>query len=107
MRFTFFLPLIIATLAGCATSPWPRHAHYHRVRVTNYRGELIADWIAIGPVVRTGENSYRLRAVERFSGPPGMEDVHYPDGRKTEAVGPNIHISPCGEPLWLYELYGR
>ena len=63
------LSLALGLLAGCEIFPssdrqeWfpPR---FYRVQETNYRGQLIADWIANGYVRRT-EYGYRFRAIER------------------------------------------
>jgi hypothetical protein len=97
-------------MAGCNTFhladyTGPRKA-YRRVRVTNPRGELIADWIAQGHVWRT-ERGFRFRAVERLSAPPNMISVRYPQGRMVEAAGPNITVARAGTPLWIYEMEHR
>ncbi len=73
------------------------------MHVANPRGETIADWIAKGSVFPTRENEYKFEAVERFTSGPHKQDIHYPYGRKVVADGPNMIVSPCGEPLWLYE----
>jgi hypothetical protein len=107
-----FFPILFSlaalfALAGCEAGLNGHSKHYRRVHVTNPRGELIGDWIAVGRVWRTEENGYRFRAVERISAPPNSEDVHYPDGRMVEVSGPNMVATPCGKPLWLYELEGE
>lgn len=107
-RLIPFLVLCALILAGCASGPIATASkHYHRVRITNPRGELVAEWIAIGHVWRTGTNGYRFRAVQRVSGPPFMQLSRYPDGRVVDVNGPNIHISTCGAPLWIYDQYGN
>lgn len=100
----FAWPLAAATLlAGCLST----HPRYTRLRVTNPRGELIADWVAVGPITRV-ENGYRTTAVERTSGPPYSTLTRYPDGWPTTAVGPNISHWHCPAPDWLqeFESYG-
>ncbi len=105
---TRFRPLLLLLLglllAGCA-DPWSSliPPTYYRVRVTDPRGILIADWIAVGFVART-ETGYKFKAVERLSTAPHPQVARYPHGRKVEASGPNIVIARCGEPLWLYEM---
>jgi hypothetical protein len=90
----FAWPLAMLTLlAGCQSA-------YTRLRVTNPRGELIADWVAVGRIVRT-DQGYRITAVERISGPPYSIRSRYPDGWRTTAVGPNISHWRCPAPEWL------
>lgn len=98
------LPLLL--LPGCATRRYvgPEDAYY-RVRVTNPRGELIADYIAQGYVKRT-ELGYSFKAVERTSAPPYMMTLRYPRGRRIEVMGPNIIVTPSGKPAWLYRMDG-
>ena len=95
--FRFAGPLAALTLlAGC-------QSNYTRLRVTNPRGERIADWVAIGPIVPV-DNGYRITAVERISGPPYPILTRYPDGWRTTAVGPNIRHWRCPAPDWLREI---
>jgi hypothetical protein len=106
--FRLLLPLLLAALLpGCALGPVATGSgHYRRVRVTDPRGELVSEWIALGHISRTDSNGYRFRAVQRVSGPPLMQLARYPDGRIVEVNGPNIHISRCGAPLWIVEQFG-
>ncbi len=111
MRLTqiLFPILALALFAGCEapaviSHPWPKT--YRLVRVSNPRGELIADWIAVGSVNRAEGNSYRFKAVERISAPPNSEDIHYPEGRLVTIYGPTMIVSRCGKPQWLYEFDG-
>ena len=106
LRLLLFAVFVLS-MAGCA-DPWSRviPPAYYRVRVTNPRGELVADWVAVGFVART-ETGYRFRAVERLSAPPHMQSIRYPEGRQVEASGPNIIVARCPEPLWLYEMKRR
>ncbi len=110
VRLLLLLLLIIPGLfAGCDTAPivvHPWHKTYHLVRVTNPRGELVADWIAVGKVFRTAADTYHFRAVERDTAPPYAQEIHYPDAHPVEVNGANILVTPCGKPLWLYELEG-
>jgi hypothetical protein len=103
-----FLALLALALVGCQTRlgshPWPRK--YKLVRVTNPRGELIADWIAQGGVWQT-ERGYRFRAIERTTGYPIVLTTQYPHGRRVEVGGPNIVVSPVRKPLWLAEREGH
>lgn len=102
------LTLAATLLTGCE-SYFDRHPEFNtrnfkRVRVTNPRGELTADYIAEGGVWKTERNGYRFRAVQRTSGPPFPQTIQYPRGRRVEVNGANIVISRSGKPLWLYEL---
>ena len=90
----FLLLLAVLTLNGCAT--------YTKLRVTDRRGGLIADWVARGHIHRT-EFGYRVTAVERESGPPYPTLSKYPDGWRTTVTGPNIVHWRCAKPLWLYD----
>jgi len=99
MRHLRVLPLIaFLCFAGCQTT-----TEYTKFRVTNYRGELIADWVAEGPF-RHVENGYHITAVQRTSGPPYSRTMRYPNGWHTRVDGPHIVFWQCGKPLWLYEL---
>ncbi len=101
-----FLPLTLLLFVSCTTFHLSDYTgpskRYRRVRVTNPRGELIAEWIAQGSVRRT-ERGFKFLAVERTSAPPNMIHVRYPDGRAVEAAGPNITVARAGTPLWIYE----
>jgi hypothetical protein len=103
----FLVCLVALALPGCAYfyghTPLRR---YHLVRVTDVRGQLIAEWIAEGYVAQT-EHGYRFRAVERLTGGRYQEEIHYPDGRTIEVGGPNIVVTRTGKPLWLYRRDGR
>ncbi len=98
-----FLPLLAALLflTGCQTSQ--TSTKFTKLRATNHRGELIAEWIARGRV-RATENGYRITAVERLSAPPYPTLTTYPDGWRTNVVGPHIVRWRCPKPLWLAEL---
>jgi hypothetical protein len=94
VRFSRYLWLSLALpfLTGCDT--------YTQLRVTNPRGELIANWVAHGwawPV----EGGYRITAVERTNGSPYSRTTRYPDGWRTTVVGPYIHKSECARPAWM------
>ena len=90
--------LALVLFGGCAG--WGDGHTYYRVRVTDPRGTLIADWIAIGWVERI-EGGYRFRAVQRLSGAPYPKLIRYPEGRLVEASGPNILVARCAPPAWL------
>ena len=97
--------LLIATLpliAGCESghADYPHHPHYTQLRVTNPRGEVIADWVAKGHVAHT-ETGYSITAVQRTDGYPYPLTARYPDGWHVTVVGPNIHRWPCAQPEWL------
>jgi hypothetical protein len=83
----------LALLAGCETT-------YTKLRVTNYRDEVISEWVARGPIWPI-ERGYRITAVERISGPPDATRTTYPDGWRTTVVGPHIRHWHCAEPDWL------
>jgi hypothetical protein len=95
------LPLLVfLCLAGCQTT-----AKYTKFRVTNYRGELVADWIAEGSF-RKVDKGYQIKAIERTSGPPFSRTIHYPNGWRTVIDGPHIVYWQCGKPFWLYAIDG-
>jgi hypothetical protein len=107
------LRLVLLLLAACSFSGCAflysieTDKRYHRVRVTNIQGKLVAEWIAEGYVART-EVGYRFRAVQRTTGTPYPQQMRYPYGRMMEVGGQNIVVTRCGPPRWLYELrYGR
>ena len=62
----FSLVVGLAVLTGCQSLPFTA-PHYTHFRVTNYRGELIADWTAEGDYGRVGP-AYKIKAVERIVG---------------------------------------
>ena len=99
MKFPRTILLLAALLltAGCASH------RYTRLRVTNHRGEVIAEWVARGAIHRS-DRGYRITAVERESGEPYPLLSKYPDGWRTTVVGPHILRWRCGEPYWLYEI---
>lgn len=91
--------LLTATLpfiSGCESE----HSDYTQLRVTNPRGEVIADWVAHGHVAHT-ETGYRITAVQRTDGYPYPLTARYPDGWHVTVVGPNVHRWPCARPAWL------
>ena len=93
MKLPLFLLVAAALLTGCET--------YTKFRVTNYRDEVVAEWIARGHIARVG-NGYRITAVERISGPPYRTITCYPDGWRTTVDGPHIVYARCGKPYCLY-----
>ncbi len=99
MKFSRLLLLlaVLALSAGCTSG------HYTKLRVTNARGEITAEWVARGYILRS-ELGYRITAVERLSGPPHSILSKYPDGWHTTVTGPHILHWHCGKPFWLYEL---
>ena len=94
---------LLLFLCGCQSYSVFGNPRYTKLRATDYRGRLIADWVAVG-WVRNVEGGYRITAVERLTGPPHMVLSKYPDGWKTTVVGPHIARWPCGKPLWLYQM---
>ena len=108
MRFQrlLLLLLVAALLPGCAfLYSHELHKRYHRIRVSDIEGKLVAEWIAEGYVAKT-EIGYTFNAVQRTSGNPLPQEMHYPYRRKVEIGGQNIVVSRCGKPLWLYRLEG-
>jgi len=91
-RFAWLL-VALPVLTGCQTT-------YTHLRVTNPRGELVADWVARGHVSHV-ETGYRITAVERTDGPPSRGTTRYPDGWRVTVVGPYVHRWPCARPAWL------
>jgi hypothetical protein len=96
-------------VSGCETSytsnVFTRHRLYRKIHVTDLQGELIADWIAEGPVWRYAPG-YRFKAVERRLGGPIPVVSRYPNGRKVITTGPNMVIMPCDKPQWLIDIDG-
>ena len=109
MKFLRLLVVLLVVLlsAGCVTplgrSKFPQH--YRKVTVTDYTGNLVAEWIAEGNVLRRGPG-YRFVAVQRITAPPFVTTSHFPQGRKVLIDGPHITVAPCGKPDWLYEIDG-
>ena len=99
MKFprTILLLAALFLTAGCTSH------RYTKLRVTNHRGEVIAEWVARGYVSRSAQG-YRITAVERQSGEPYPLLSKYPDGWRTNVVGPHILRWRCGQPYWLYEI---
>ena len=104
---SFFLLAVVLLSAGCVTplgrSKFPEH--YRKITITDYHGNLVAEWIAEGNVPQRGEG-YAFKAVQRTSAPPFVTTSHFPQGRKVSISGPHITVAPCGKPDWLYELDG-
>jgi hypothetical protein len=100
----FFPAAVLILAAGCAGDQTSRH--FTRLRVTDQRGHLIAEWVARGRL-HPAEHGYRINAVERLSGPPYAIFTRYPDGWRTTVTGPHILRVKCGEPYWLYEKEAR
>jgi len=98
VKLSFLLSLLCLAIAGlllcgCQNS-------FTRFQVTNYRNELIAEWVARG-YVEPLERGYGITAVERISGPPYSITSHYPDGWPTVVTGPHIWHWRCAKPHWL------
>jgi hypothetical protein len=106
-----FFPLLIVGLFlnGCATTRhcnfFIRHALYRTVRVTDFQGHLVAEYVAEGPVWRYGPG-YRFTAFERVSGGPIPMRTRYEFGRDVVINGVNIVVRPCEKPEWLRVLDG-
>ena len=79
---------------------------YTLFRVTNPRGELLAEWIAEGVWWRSGDG-YEIRAVQHRSGPPFPQTDCYPNGIKTVVAGPNIVRRVVAKPEWLAVMDGK
>ena len=91
-------PLVaLPIVTGCESYG---HHHYTHLRVTNPRGEVIADWVATGHVSHVDEG-YRITALERTDGPPSHGTVRFPDGWRVTVVGPYIHRWRCEKPTWF------
>lgn len=88
-----FLAGVLPLIVGC-------ESEYTQLRVTNPRGEVIADWVARGHVGQT-ETGYCITALQRTDGYPYPITARYPDGWRVTVVGPNIHRWPCAKPAWL------
>lgn len=91
----------ILLFGGCQTQ-----TQFTRLRVTNYRDEIVSEWTAKGRVVPLGRGGYSITAVERTSSPPYRVYTRYPDGWPTTVQGPHIRSWRCGKPAWLAELDG-
>lgn len=100
----FRLVLLLAAVAlvtGCAG-----REDFTRIRATNHRDQVIAEWTARGRVVPLERGGYRITAVERRSGPPDAVETRYPDGWQTTVQGAHIWRWECPKPAWLAELEG-
>ena len=85
-------------LVGCQTRQ--TSTHYTALRVSTYRGKLIAEYIARGPVTPT-DGGFQIHAVERRSTAPYPQYNRYPYGWDTTVVGPRIHHWRVAKPDWL------
>ena len=107
---SLLLILILVVFSSCATntnSLFSRNRPYRKIRVTDYQGYLVAEWIAEGHVWRSpSTGGYRFKAIERRTSPPDEQFITYPQGRKVVVTGPNIVVFPCSKPEWLLELDG-
>jgi hypothetical protein len=96
-----FLLLAAMTFAACQSCPmWS--GRYTRFEVTNYRGELIASWVAEGSFRSFGDG-FLITAVQRTSALPYAQTSRYPDGWKTWVSGPHIRYGRCAKPHWMEE----
>lgn len=95
------LPRLLLLLAALALTAGCESSQYTKLRVTGYRGQLLSEWVAKGPIQRV-DRGYRITAVERISGPPYSLLSKYPDGWRTTVTGPHILRWQCGQPYWLY-----
>ena len=100
VKLSSLLPIASAALllCGCQNT-------FTRFRVTNYRDELVAEWVARG-FVEPLERGYGITAVERKSGPPYSQVTRYPDGWPTVVTGSHIQHWHCPKPQWLAEYDG-
>ncbi len=106
---SFLLLAGVLFVTGCQS---PRadskgsQTEFTKFRVTNYRGDLIADWVAEGKYQKTDRDGYLIKAVERTSGPPYSQTTRYPNGWNTTVAGPHIIHWLCPKPRWLAEMDG-
>lgn len=98
--------LLLAALALPACECWPKRSRYTRFDVTNYRGELIASWVAEGRYTSFGDG-FSINAVQRTSAPPYSQTSRYPDGWRTWVRGPQIRYGRCVKPSWIEEVEQR
>ena len=96
-RLIWFAAALLPGFASCSS---PSENEYTRLRVTNPRGQVIADWVARGKVTET-ETGYRITALQRTDGYPYPVTARYPDGWRVTVVGPNVHRWPCAQPIWM------
>lgn len=99
------LPLFLL-LAACAALVLPgcasrqTSAKYTGLRVSTYRGETIAEYVARGPIFPV-EGGYQIHAVERWSAGPHPHHSKFPYGWDTTVIGPRIHHWRTSKPVWL------
>jgi hypothetical protein len=98
----FFAVAVLHT--GCENGSGGSSDRFTRLRASNYRDEVIAEWTARGKVVSLARGGYRITAVERISAPPMRNYTRYPDGWVTTVQGAHIWKWECGKPLWLAEM---
>lgn len=97
-RLLVFL-VISLSATGCQNQ-------FTRLRATNHRDEVIAEWTARGRIVPMERGGYQIKAVERVSGPPHPTYTRYPDGWRTTVQGAHIWHWRCPKPAWLAEIEG-
>jgi hypothetical protein len=99
------LPLLATILlsSGCESY---KSETYTRLRASNERDEVIAEWVARGRIVPLGRGGFRITAIERTPAPPHSATTRYPDGWRTSVQGAHIWHWPCPKPAWLAELEG-
>lgn len=96
-RIPLLLVLVLPFFPACTT--------YTHFRVTNHRDDIVAEWTARGGY-HSLERGYRITAVERISAPPYRMVTRYPNGWRTNVVGPHIEYWRCPKPDWLAKLDG-
>jgi hypothetical protein len=89
------IALLLPACAGRQTS-----TKFTGLRVSTYRGETLAEYVARGPI-QSVEGGYKIHAVERHSGAPYAQRIQYPYGWDTTVLGPRIHTWPTEQPAWL------
>ncbi len=100
MRMFVLVVCSALLLPGCASPT--TSTKYTAIRVSTYRGETLAEYVARGPISPV-EGGYRIHAVERRSGAPFSQLSKYPYGWDTTVIGPRIHYWRVWKPGWLAE----
>jgi hypothetical protein len=87
--------LLLPACTSRQTSP-----NFTALRVSTYRGETIAEYVARGPI-ESVEGGFKIHAVERHSGAPYAQHTRYPYGWDTTVLGPRISYWETHKPDWL------
>ena len=93
----FLFPALLA-LGGCETALFGG-PHYYRVVETDARGDLIAEWVALGGHTQDLEG-YHIVAVERKAFNPPVR-IRYPHGMPLTIAAAHVEFTRIDRPVWM------